>query len=134
MGRGRAKNGRASRVPQRGVRQRERELIHERVRGEWQGQLAERWGLTGEVNEQQFAPLSEGQHPATGEQFVRYQSAREYTNERGEMVRSMEYRAGWDATFSVLKSVSLTAHEDMNYARERGMDREHSVNGHISSA
>jgi conjugative relaxase-like TrwC/TraI family protein len=81
----------------------------ERVRGEWQGQLAERWGLTGEVNEQQFVRLSEGQHPATGEQLVRYQAAREYTNERGEMVRSMEHRAGWDATFSAPKSVSLTA-------------------------
>jgi conjugative relaxase-like TrwC/TraI family protein len=62
-----------------------------------------------EVNEQQFARLSEGQHPATGEQLVRYQAAREYTNERGEMVRSMEHRAGWDATFSAPKSVSLTA-------------------------
>ncbi len=81
----------------------------ERVRGEWQGQLAERWGLTGEVNEQQFARLSEGQHPMTGEQLVRYQVAREYKNERGEMVRSMEHRAGWDATFSAPKSVSLTA-------------------------
>ena len=29
----------------------------ERVRGEWQGQLAERWGLRGDVNEQQFARL-----------------------------------------------------------------------------
>jgi conjugative relaxase-like TrwC/TraI family protein len=81
----------------------------ERVRGEWQGQLAERWGLQGEVQEQQFARLSEGQHPATGEQLVRHQTAREYENERGEMVRSMEHRAGWDATFSAPKSVSLTA-------------------------
>jgi len=81
----------------------------ERVRGEWQGQLADRWGLTGEVNEQQFARLSEGQHPETGEQLVRHQAAREYTNERGETVRSMEHRAGWDATFSAPKSVSITA-------------------------
>jgi conjugative relaxase-like TrwC/TraI family protein len=81
----------------------------ERVRGEWQGQLAARWGLTGEVNEQQFARLSEGQHPETGEQLVRHQAAREYTNERGETVRSMEHRAGWDATFSAPKSVSITA-------------------------
>jgi conjugative relaxase-like TrwC/TraI family protein len=81
----------------------------ERVRGEWQGQLAERWGLTGEVNEQQFARMSEGQHPETGEQLVRHQTAREYENERGQMVRSMEHRAGWDATFSAPKSVSLTA-------------------------
>lgn len=81
----------------------------ERVRGEWQGQLAERWGLTGEVKEEQFARLSEGQHPATGEQLVRHQTAREYENGRGEMVRSTEHRAGWDATFSAPKSVSLTA-------------------------
>jgi conjugative relaxase-like TrwC/TraI family protein len=81
----------------------------ERVRGEWQGQLAARFGLTGEVQEQQFTRLSEGQHPATGEQLVRHQTAREYENGRGEMVRSMEHRAGWDATFSAPKSVSLTA-------------------------
>ncbi len=81
----------------------------ERVRGEWQGQLAERWGLTGEVQERQFARLSEGQHPVTGEQLVRHQTAREYENRRGAMVRSMEHRAGWDATFSAPKSVSLTA-------------------------
>ena len=79
------------------------------VRGEWQGQLAERWGLHGEVNEQQFARLSEGQHPETGEQLVRHQTAREYENERGVTVHSMEHRAGWDATFSAPKSVSLTA-------------------------
>ena len=65
----------------------------ERVRGEWQGQLAQRWGLTGEVNEQQFARLSEGQHPETGEQLVRHQTAREYENAQGERVRSMEHRS-----------------------------------------
>ena len=43
----------------------------ERVRGEWQGQLATRYGLRGEVNEEQFARLSEGQHPATGEALIR---------------------------------------------------------------
>jgi conjugative relaxase-like TrwC/TraI family protein len=36
-------------------------------------------------------------------------TAREYQNERGETVRSMEHRAGWDATFSAPKSISLTA-------------------------
>ena len=81
----------------------------EHVRGEWQGQLAARWGLEGEVSEQQFKRLSEGQHPETGEQLVRYQAPREYTNDRGEIVHSMEHRAGWDATFSAPKSVSLTA-------------------------
>ena len=46
----------------------------ERVRGEWQGQLAERYGLRGEVNEEQFARLSEGQHPQTGEALIRRQA------------------------------------------------------------
>ena len=81
----------------------------ERVRGQWQGQLAERWGLKGEVNEEQFARLSEGQHPATGEALLRRQQAREFVNERGETARTMEHRAGWDATFSAPKSVSVTA-------------------------
>ena len=81
----------------------------ERVRGEWQGQLAARWGLHGEVQEQQFVRLAEGQHPETGEQLVRHQTAREYVNAQGDTVRTMEHRAGWDATFSAPKSVSLTA-------------------------
>jgi len=81
----------------------------ERVRGAWHGQLAQRWGLEGEVSEQQFKRLSEGQHPETGEQIVRYQVAREYVNDKGGRVKSMEHRAGWDATFSAPKSVSLTA-------------------------
>ena len=79
------------------------------IRGEWHGRLAEQWGLHGDVTEEQFQRLSEGQHPITGEQLVRYQTPREYTNDRGEHIRTMEHRAGWDATFSAPKSVSLTA-------------------------
>lgn len=79
------------------------------VRGEWHGKLAEEWGLHGEVTEEQFQRLSEGQNPITGRQLVRYQTPREYTNEQGERVRTMEHRAGWDATFSAPKTVSLTA-------------------------
>ncbi|MGH9710829.1 MAG: MobF family relaxase, partial [Candidatus Acidiferrales bacterium] len=71
--------------------------------------LAAKWGLKGEVGEEHFQRLSEGQHPTTGEQLVQYRAAREYTNERGEKVKAMEHRAGWDATFSAPKSVSLTA-------------------------
>jgi conjugative relaxase-like TrwC/TraI family protein len=59
--------------------------------------------------EEHFARLANGQHPLTGEQLVRYQAAREYVNERGETITTMEHRAGWDATFSAPKSVSLTA-------------------------
>ncbi len=79
------------------------------IRGVWHGQLAERWGLVGNVHEDQFARLAEGQHPITGEQLVRYQTAREAKTARGDTVTTMEHRAGWDATFSAPKSVSLTA-------------------------
>jgi len=79
------------------------------IRGEWHGRLAEQWGLRGQVSEEHFQRLSEGQHPVTGEQLVRHKAAREYMNEHGQKVRTMEHRAGWDATFSAPKSVSLTA-------------------------
>src|SRR5437762_11481951 len=79
------------------------------VRGVWQGQLAERWGLAGNVREDQFERLAEGQHPITGEQLIRHQTARETKNTRGDTVTTMEHRAGWDATFSAPKSVSITA-------------------------
>src|SRR5229473_1224712 len=81
----------------------------DQIRGEWHGKLAEQWGLRGEVHEEHFQRLSEGQHPITGEQLIRHQAAREYMNRRGEKVSAMEHRAGWDATFSAPKSVSLTA-------------------------
>ena len=80
-----------------------------RIHGEWHGQLAKEWGLQGEVREEHFGRLAHGQHPITGEQLVRHQTAREYVNERGDTVSTMEHRAGWDATFSAPKSVSLTA-------------------------
>jgi conjugative relaxase-like TrwC/TraI family protein len=79
------------------------------VRGEWQGKLAAQWGLAGEVTEEQFARLANGQHPESGEQLVRHRDSFEYKNEHGETVKTMEHRAGWDATFSAPKSVSLTA-------------------------
>src|SRR6266581_2021495 len=56
----------------------------DQIRGEWHGRLAEQWGLRGEVRQ-------------------------EYVNRHGEKVSPMEHRAGWDATFSAPKSVSLTA-------------------------
>src|SRR5216684_3673432 len=81
----------------------------EHIRGEWHGKLAKEWSLQGEVREEHFGRLAHGQHPVTGEQLVRHQTAREYVSARGETVSTMEHRAGWDATFSAPKSVSLTA-------------------------
>ena len=53
--------------------------------------------------------LSEGQHPASAAQLVKHQPARTYENEYGKQITSAEHRAGWDATFSAPKSVSVTA-------------------------
>jgi conjugative relaxase-like TrwC/TraI family protein len=79
------------------------------IGGEWQGRLAERLGLRGPVSEADFARLSEGQHPETGEQLVRQRASYQYEAAHGKSVKTMEHRAGWDATFSAPKSVSLTA-------------------------
>jgi conjugative relaxase-like TrwC/TraI family protein len=81
----------------------------DQIRGQWHGQLARQWGLTGDVGEEPFQRLAEGQHPLTAEPLVRQQRARAYTNARGEHVTARAHRAGWDATFSAPKSVSLTA-------------------------
>jgi conjugative relaxase-like TrwC/TraI family protein len=79
------------------------------IEGEWHGKLAERFELAGAVGAEEFARLSEGQHPQTGAQLVRHRVVHEYRNEDGKMVSPVEHRAGWDATFSAPKSVSLTA-------------------------
>ena len=80
-----------------------------RVTGEWHGKLAGEWGLGGPVSGEQFYRLAEGQHPASGDQIVQHRVATEYRNQQGKKVQSAEHRAGWDATFSAPKSVSITA-------------------------
>src|SRR5216683_765685 len=77
--------------------------------GEWQGRLAAQFGLAGAVSAEDFGKLSQGQHPETGEQLVRQRASYEYQDADGETIKTMEHRAGWDATFSAPKSVSLTA-------------------------
>src|SRR5579863_7673607 len=79
------------------------------IRGEWHGQLAGQFGLAGAVSAAEFARLSQGQHPESAEQLIRQRASYEYQGSEGKMVRTMEHRAGWDATFSAPKSVSLTA-------------------------
>jgi conjugative relaxase-like TrwC/TraI family protein len=79
------------------------------IAGEWQGQLAAQFGVAGAVSAEDFARLSQGQHPQTGEQLVRQRASYEYQDAEGKTIKTMEHRAGWDATFSAPKSVSLTA-------------------------
>src|SRR5271167_467520 len=79
------------------------------IAGEWQGRLAEQFGLAETVSAEDFAKLSQGQHPQTGEQLVRQRASYEYQDSDGKRIKTMEHRAGWDATFSAPKSVSLTA-------------------------
>ena len=79
------------------------------IAGEWQGRLAVQFGLAGTVSAEDFAKLSQGLHPQTGEQLVRQRASYEYQDAEGKTIKTMEHRAGWDATFSTPKSVSLTA-------------------------
>jgi conjugative relaxase-like TrwC/TraI family protein len=79
------------------------------IAGEWQGRLAPQFGLAGAVSAEDFAKLSQGQHPVTGEQLVRQRASYEYQDADGKTVKTIEHRAGWDATFSAPKSISLTA-------------------------
>src|SRR5436190_6757126 len=64
----------------------------DRIVGVWHGRLADRWGLFGDVDEQQFQRLADGRHPLTGEQLVRHQTPRRTTNARGETISTMEHR------------------------------------------
>ena len=79
------------------------------ILGEWHGRLAGKFALAGAIGADEFARLSEGQHPTTGDQLVQHRQRHEYQIADGKTVTSVEHRAGWDATFSAPKSVSLTA-------------------------
>jgi conjugative relaxase-like TrwC/TraI family protein len=79
------------------------------VKGRWSGRLADEWNLKGEVTSEQYERLVAGQDPYTGEQLVQAVKARETVNEFGEKIVTSEHRAGWDATISAPKSVSLAA-------------------------
>ena len=77
--------------------------------GQWSGTLAQELGLSGEITAEDFAKMSEGLNPHTGAVLVRSKASTDYLNAQGRLVSPVEHRAGWDATFSAPKSVSLVA-------------------------
>ena len=79
------------------------------VKGEWTGALAEEWELIGSVEKEQFERLIDGQDPRTGEGLIKHVSPRKQTNKYGEEIETTGHRAGWDATFSAPKTVSIAA-------------------------
>src|SRR6185369_11861819 len=79
------------------------------IQGRWCGTLAEEWNLKGEVTIEQYERVVAGQDPHTGEQLIRVVSAREVVDEDGKKKITSTHRAGWDATISAPKSVSLAA-------------------------
>jgi hypothetical protein len=83
------------------------------VKGEWQGKLTALLGLTGNVAPLEFSRLAEGVHPQTEEPMVRHRVAMDYKKPDGTTTKAVEHRAGWDATFSAPKSVSLTALDEL---------------------
>src|SRR5215831_833676 len=92
----------------------------EQIPGAWHGRLAGHYGLSDTVGEEEFARLSQGQHPLTGEQLVRHRASYQYERADGTTVTSATHRAGWDATFSAPKSVSLRRwSEAMNESGKR---------------
>ncbi len=80
-----------------------------RANGEWHGRLAEEMNLRGAVETEQFERLCDGLHPETEKELVRHAPIRKYADRYGKEITTMAHRAGWDATFSAPKSVSLAA-------------------------
>jgi conjugative relaxase-like TrwC/TraI family protein len=82
---------------------------NETIRGAWSGILAEEIGLQGAIDQEQFDRLVDGRDPHTGEQLIRHVGEHTVTNKYGEVMKNKSHRAGYDATFSAPKSVSLAA-------------------------
>jgi conjugative relaxase-like TrwC/TraI family protein len=70
------------------------------IASEWQGRLASQLGLAGEVSAEDFAKLNQGQRLQTGDNPMRQRVSCEYQDAGGTTVKTMEHRAGCDATFS----------------------------------
>ncbi len=81
----------------------------EKVAGQWSGELAEHFELSGAVRREDFEKLCEGQDPRDDAQLVRHVKAHQRTNQYGDEIETGGHRAGFDITLSAPKSVSLAA-------------------------
>jgi len=79
----------------------------ERLVGVWNGALAEEFGLSNGVTEEQFTHLANGRDPRTGAQLIRQVKAHEREGTDGKMRKTLGHRAGVDITLSAPKSVTL---------------------------
>ena len=76
------------------------------IRGQWFGELATRYGLEGDVNEEAYTRLAHGRHPITNEVLVAAVKATPYVNEHGRTVTPEEHIAAHDIIFSPPKEFS----------------------------
>jgi conjugative relaxase-like TrwC/TraI family protein len=74
------------------------------TQGRWTGSLAEDLGLSGAVTEETYLRLIEGQHPKTGEQWIKHRDT--YLAREG---KEAGHIPAWDLTLSAPKSFSLAA-------------------------
>lgn len=81
----------------------------EQIQGVWHGRLAEELGLHGEVKEEDFKRLIEGQDPRDGKQLIRHVKSKTYTDRFGNEVKTLEHRAGRDIVLSCPDTFSLCA-------------------------
>src|SRR5260370_3217460 len=70
------------------------------IAGEWQGRLAAQFGLAGMVSEKDFAKLSQGQHPQTGEQLVRQRTTYESQDAAANTITTRYHHPSRHATVS----------------------------------
>ena len=69
------------------------------VTGEWQGQLADKFGLVRFRRSRGVCPALEGQNPQTGEQLVQHRQAHQYTNGDGKTITSSRASRGLGCHF-----------------------------------
>jgi conjugative relaxase-like TrwC/TraI family protein len=74
--------------------------------GEWQGELAAKLGLSGEIDRAAYAAILEGRDPQTSVELVHRPATRSFTDSQGR-VRTKEPVLAFDVRFAAPKSVSL---------------------------